>query len=298
MYVYIEEEDNLYFVALGLDVTEKIKLQDALIKDELTSLLNRKGFIIKADEILSSDYDYALFLIDIRNFKALNQVNGNIYGDLILKQFAEFLKTFFYEENLIARIGGDEFAVLIKIDEIKNLAVLINNLLSKIKRLDISVNIGIAIYPKDAEDINDLIEKASIALEYAKKEGENTYEFYNAFIKEEVENLINAKNIIKSALENDEFEYFFQPYFSLKENKIVGAEALIRIVKEDEIISPYYFIDFAEKSGLIKAIEEKMYKKIPFYFEELKLPLSFNVSAHSFRDKDHISKFFKTISIR
>jgi diguanylate cyclase (GGDEF)-like protein/PAS domain S-box-containing protein len=293
----VEEDDNLYYVALGMDVTEKIKLQDSLIKDELTSLLNRKGFIIKANETLDPQYKYALFLIDIRNFKALNQVNGNVYGDLILKQFAQFLKTFFYDKDIIARIGSDEFAVLVKLDEFTNLAGLVHKLVSKIKNLDnISVNIGIAIYPKDAQDINELIEKASIALEYAKKDGENGYEFYNSLIKEEVENLINAKNIIKTALENDEFEYFFQPYYSLKENKIVGAEALIRIVKEDEVISPYYFIDYAERSGLIKMIEEKMYEKIPYYLKELKLPLSFNFSAHSFKDKNHISKFFETTS--
>jgi len=295
--VPVEVDDELYFVALGIDVTEKKKLQDSLVKDELTGLLNRKGFIVNANKYLNKENSYALILIDIRNFKALNQIKGSIYGDLLLKKFAEFLEAFSYEEDVIARIGSDEFALLVKLDEISNLANVVQKLISKIKTLgNISVNMGIAVYPKDAKDIHELIEKASIALEYAKKNGENSYELYNTAIKEEVEHLMNAKNIIIHALENDEFEYFFQPYYDLATKNIIGAEALIRIVKENEIISPYYFIDYAEKSGLIKYIEEKMYEKVPYYLKELKIPLSFNFSAHSFKDKDHIYKFFETTS--
>jgi diguanylate cyclase (GGDEF)-like protein/PAS domain S-box-containing protein len=288
----VEVESDLYFVALGIDVTEKKRLEDSLVKDELTDLLNRKGFIIEASKVMKRG-NFALLLIDIRNFKAINQVKGSIYGDLLLKQFAQFLQAIFYEDDILARIGSDEFAVLMKFEDVETLKNVIQKFISKIKKLEnISVNIGIAIYPKDSKDINELIEKASIALEYAKKDGENSFVFYNEAIKKEMESLIKAKNIITHALEHDEFEYFFQPYYDLKSNKIVGAEALIRIVQKDKIISPYFFIDYAEKSGLIKFIEEKMYEKIPFYLKELKLPLSFNFSAHSFKDKEHISKFF------
>ncbi len=292
----VEVESDLYFVALGMDITEKKKLEDSLIKDELTGLLNRKGFIIQSSRIIK-DGNFAVILIDIRNFKAINQVKGNVYGDFLLKKFAEFLQAIFYEDDILARMGSDEFGILIKFDTLDTLHNIINKFILKIKKLEnISVNIGIAVYKKDAKDINELIEKASIALEYAKKDGENSFVFYNDAIKKEMENLIKAKNLINEALENDEFEYFFQPYYDLNSEKIVGAEALIRIVKKDKIISPYYFIDYAERSGLIKFIEERMYEKIPYYLEELKIPLSFNFSAHSFKDKEHISKFFEKTS--
>jgi diguanylate cyclase (GGDEF)-like protein/PAS domain S-box-containing protein len=294
----VEVDDEVFYVSLGIDITKEKELEDSLVTDDLTGLFNRKGFILKANEILEKENDFALLLIDIRNFKALNQVKGNFYGDLILKEFAQFLRTFFYEEDLIGRIGGDEFAVLVKLNEISNLAGLIHKLISKINNLkNLSVNIGIALYPKDAEDINLLIEKASVALSYAQNESENSVEYYSEQIKEEIEKLLNAKNLIYEALEKNLFEYFFQPYYDINSGKIVGFEALLRIVRSDRTISPDEFIDYAEKSGIIKKIEKHMYKKIDFYYDKLRLPLSINFSARSFKDENHIREFFDKASL-
>jgi len=287
----VEVDDNVYFVALGIDMTKEKKLHESLFTDEMTGFLNRKGFLLRAKDFLVDDENYALFLMDIRNFKALNQIKGNVYGNLILKQFAYFLKTFFYEEDLIARIGGDEFAVLMKYDDMSNLAKVLQKLIKKTEKIEnTSINIGVALYPKDAEDVYSLIEKAYIALEFAKKEGENSFEFYNEQIQAEVETFLRAKVLINEALKKDKFEYFFQPYYDIKSDKIVGAEALIRIMDENEIITPNYFIDYAEKSGIIKNIETKMFKKLPRYVEILQVPVSFNISAVSFRDEEHIEK--------
>jgi diguanylate cyclase (GGDEF)-like protein len=287
----VEVDDNVYFVALGIDMTKEKKLHESLFVDEMTGFLNRKGFLLKAKDYLQEDGNYVLFLMDIRNFKALNQIRGNVYGNLILKQFAYFLKTFFYEEDLIARIGGDEFAVLMKYDDMGNIAKIIQKLIKKIEKTEnTSLNIGVALYPKDAEDIHSLLEKAYIALEFAKKEGENSFEFYNEQIQDEVETFLKAKALITEALRKDTFEYFFQPYYDIKNDKIVGAEALIRIMDEDEIITPNYFIDYAEKSGVIKNIETRMFHKIPRYLNILQIPVSFNISAVSFKDEEHIDK--------
>jgi diguanylate cyclase (GGDEF)-like protein/PAS domain S-box-containing protein len=293
----VEVDDDVYFVALGIDMTKEKKLHESLFVDEMTGFLNRKGFLLRAKDYLVDDENYALFLMDIRNFKALNQIKGNIYGNLILKQFAYFLKTFFYEEDLIARIGGDEFAVLMKYDDMGNIAKVLQKLIKKIEKIEnTSLNIGVALYPKDAKDIYSLIEKAYIALEFAKKEGENSFEFYNEQIQAEVETFLRAKVLINEALKKDKFEYFFQPYYDIKRDKIVGAEALIRIMDEDEVITPNYFIDYAEKSGIIKNIEDRMFQKLPRYLEILKVPVSFNISAVSFKDEEHIEKLNNTLN--
>ncbi|NPA11220.1 MAG: EAL domain-containing protein [Epsilonproteobacteria bacterium] len=291
--VPVEVDDNLYYVALGLDITKEKKLQENLLKDEITNLLNRKGFVLYAKEMLNKD-NYILFLIDIRNFKAINQVKGNTYGNFILREFAHLLKFFFYDEDLIARVGADEFAVLMKVQSSINLPKIIENLIKKVKNIEgLSINIGIAAYPKDSNDINELLEKATIALEAAKREGENRYEFYDNQLKEEIQKMLEAKHLVNEALKNDNFEYFFQPYYSIQEGKIVGAESLLRIVKNKTVLTPYYFIDYAEKSGAIREIESIMVKKIKDYLQKIDLPLSFNLSAISIKENEHLAPLFE-----
>jgi diguanylate cyclase (GGDEF)-like protein len=291
--ILIEEER--FFVTLGIDITNEKKLQQSLLSDDLTTLLNRKGLILKSN--LKNNESYALLLLDIYEFKVYNQLYGTNYGDYILKEFALFLKAFFYEEDLIARFGGDKFAVLMKYENISQLKKIITRLIDKLSSLDIkglSINIGIALYPEDANDLYELIEKASIALSLAKKAGKNEYFFYDKNIKEKLKQIEYIKNLINKALEEDKFIYYFQPYLSLKENNIIGAEALLRIEDNGEIISPGVFIDYAEQKGLIKEIEKKMYKKlIDLYLPKINMPISFNLSALSFKDEEHINMLNK-----
>ena len=286
-------DDEKYYISLGVDITEEKKLKESLKVDKLTSLLNREGFLEEAKKMLIGNETYAVMIIDIRNFKAINEVKGSNFGDFMLNEFAEFLRTFFYERDLIARLGSDEFVILMKIDK-KNLESVIEELILKIKyHKHLSINIGVSFYPDDGKDINSLIEKASIALEYAKKEGDNRYKIYNENLKIALKNLIEAKSLIREALQNDLFEFYFQPYYSIKEDKIIGAESLLRIVKNNEIISPNRFIDYAEESGIITEIEKIMFNKLNYYISELKIPLSVNFSASSFKNKDFVEGLFK-----
>jgi diguanylate cyclase (GGDEF)-like protein/PAS domain S-box-containing protein len=290
----IDINGERYYVSLGIDITKEKELQTSLLTDEVTKLFNRKGFLIEANKKLTQNA--VLLLIDIRNFKALNQVKGYFYGDLILKEFSEFLKTFFYEEDLIAKIGGDEFAVLLNMDNISKIIKIVEKLIKKAKKIEnIDLNIGIAFYPKDAGDINALLEKAFAALEYAKREGSGVYKFYNEDIKEEIEFLLNAKSLISRALREDLFTYYFQPYYSIKEDKIVGFEALLRIIDNDKVLTPYYFIDYAEESGIIKDIEEHMYKKLPEIYKQLNSYFSVNLSLSSFHSDKHVRKLLANI---
>ncbi len=290
--VFLDNEQ--YYVALGIDITKEKELKKALMYDELTGLLNKKGFLVKASKKLKNK-EFALLNIDIQNFKSINHIEGIAAGDMVLKNFAKFLTTFFREEDLIARLGNDEFAVLLEYDE-NNLTKILKSLIIKITEVEnLRINIGISIYPKDADNINELIEKSYIALSLAKEEFENSFEFYTEKLDGKLTHFHRSRNLILNALRNDEFEYFFQPYYDLDKKTIVGCESLIRIVKADKVYSPYYFIEYAEKSGMILEIEEKMFNKIKDYYEKIKLPMSVNISAISLKKRHHL-EYFKKLS--
>jgi len=293
----IKIDNENYFVSLGIDITKEKLLEEELnftkYIDALTKLWNRNGFLFNAQSRLKEGKNYALFIIDIEDFKLFNEVKGYKYGDLILTEFAKFLKNIFYNNDLIARLGNDDFAVLMEFDNLKNLSSVINKLLEKVKQksdFPVNINIGIALYPKDAENIEELIEKAYIALSFNKKIDKNVYNFYNENISLEIENYLKVKDLVKEAIEKDEFIYYFQPYVDSENFKIHGAESLLRIKKENDIINPNVFIDYVEKSGIIKKIEILMIKKLINCIKELKFPFSFNLSGVSLRDEKHINK--------
>ncbi len=289
-----------YFVSMGIDITLQKHLEDKItnikFKDKLTELYNRNGFILTGSEKLNSTYKkLALAIIDIKDFRAINAIKGNKFGDELLEQFAILLKIFFHKNSLIGRIGNDEFAILTKFENKNKLEEKIKTFIKIIKKLEvqsfkISLNIGISVFPDDDKEIENLIEKALTALEYAKKEGDFTYIFYNKNLSKSLQKNIQIKTLINQAIKEDKFIYYFQPYVFAKDYTITSAESLIRIKEKDNLILPSKFIDFAEKSGLIKEIELIMAKKAVNILKKSPIPLSFNVSAISLKDHDHLLK--------
>jgi len=289
--------NEMYFVALGVDITKEKMLERELnsikYKDTLTGLYNRNGFIFYAQNKLQENKNFALLLIDIEDFKFLNEFKGFKYGDFILEEFGKFLREIFYSNDLIARIGNDDYAVLVEFDNLRTFFSIIHKFEEKLKQkqqeLPINVNIGIAIYPKDAQNIEELIEKAYIALTFNKTfEQQNRYKLYNKDISDEIEKYMEVKRLVSNAIKKNQFIYFFQPYVDSVNFNIKGVESLIRIKNENEIISPNVFIDYAEKSGIIKKIEILMMQQLVKNIEELQLPISFNLSGFSLQDEEHI----------
>ncbi|GAB6074805.1 EAL domain-containing protein [Nautilia lithotrophica] len=290
-----------YYISLAIDITHEKTLQNKLKKDILTDLPNRNEFINLISKKIDPKYSYACIIIDLRDFKIFNQLNGNAAGDYLLRKFADFIKTIFYEEDIISRIGGDEFAVFVKYNSINDLYSIIHKILYKVKHLEdfhnkISVNIGISLYPKDSTNITELIEKAFLALEIAKEKGDFTYEFFNPQINQKIIEYSDIKKLIVNAIKNEEFLYHFQPYVESKTFKIAGAETLLRIKHNNEIIYPNTFIDFAENSGYIKEIEKIMFPKYLKYLKEIEIPLSFNISGKSLTDQNHIKEMFENVN--
>ncbi|WP_457564290.1 bifunctional diguanylate cyclase/phosphodiesterase [Caminibacter sp.] len=291
---------DTYYISLGVDITSEHDLKKKLKKDILTNLPNRSEFIEKSQSILNKNEKAALLVIDISDFKIYNQIYGNESGDYILKEFAKFLRTFFYEEDIVARIGGDEFAVLFKVHSYDEVEKVINKFIDKLKnsyefKNKFAVNVGIALYPKDDKDIVKLLEKAIFALQMAKEKGDFAYEYFNKIYDKKIIEYYDVKNLIIEAIQKKEFIYHFQPYVDSKTHKIVGAETLIRIQKEDKVIYPNVFIDFLENSNYIKEVEKIMFPKYLGYLREIKIPLSFNVSGRSLADMEHIDLLFREI---
>ncbi|NPA11855.1 MAG: EAL domain-containing protein [Epsilonproteobacteria bacterium] len=289
-----------YYISLGIDITTETILAQQLSKDPLTELDNRSEFLKKADKKIENEKNYALILIDIKDFKIFNQLNGTEAGDFILKKFAQFLQTVFDESDLIARIGADEFAVFLEFNSLHELHMTIQKLIEKLKNYKIfnqivPVNIGITVFPEDSKNIFDLLEKAAIALAIAKEKGDYTYEFFSKEINDKIIEYSDIKHLLQTAIINKEFVYYFQPYVDSNTFKAVGAETLIRIKQGDKIIMPNYFIDYAENSGYIKEIEKIMFPQFLKHLAKLDIPLSFNISGKSLTDKDHIKFLFDNI---
>ena len=290
-----------YYISLAVDITHEKTLQNKLKKDLLTDLPNRNEFINLISKAIHPKQNYACIIIDLKDFKIFNQLNGNSTGDYLLRKFADFLKTIFYENDIIGRIGGDEFAVFIKYNSINDLYSIIHKIMYKIKNLEdfhnkISINIGVSLYPKDSANITELIEKAFLALEIAKEKGDFTYEFFNKQINQKIIEYSDIKKLITTAIKNKEFIYHFQPYVNAKTLEITGAETLLRIKRNNTLIYPNTFIDFAENSGYIKEIEKIMFPQYLKHLNELSIPLSFNISGKSLTDQNHIKTLFGNVN--
>lgn len=296
----VKFHNKTFFLSLAMDITNERLLQNQLsdikFKDTLTNLLNRYGFVIKASEtIIQYKSNYALFVIDLKDFAAVNEIKGHKFGDILLMEFAEFLKDIFYKTDIIARIGNDEFCVFLTYKEIKSLYSVINKFLEHIKdkkfnNFTVSINIGIAVLPNDATNIEELLEKGYIALKSAKQKGENVFEFYNPSISENLETFIKIKEILTNALINNELEFFFQPYVRSENLEFGACECLLRINHNNKTILPFMFIDYAEKSGMIKEIEIIMANKLVNNIKKLNFNYSLNISGISLKDETHINK--------
>lgn len=238
--------------------------------DALTDLPNRLYFIEYIKEILEANKDkyliVAIMYIDLNRFKQINDTLGHEAGDALLKEVAKRFKSISNNDTFIARIGGDEFVVILKnADKLKaaETASFINRILAdKIsiscnKEMDLftSGSIGISIYPLDSNDINDVIKNADISMYVAKKEGGNTYRFYEEISKDNKDEQMRLEMKLKGALERREFVLYYQPQFNIKSGNITAIEALLRWNDpEFGLILPSKFIPIANKMGLMHEI--------------------------------------------
>ncbi|MBN2896672.1 MAG: EAL domain-containing protein [Campylobacterales bacterium] len=267
-------------VGSGRDITEQVLTKQALIAqtekldhqsnhDTLTDLPNRQLFQDRLTQAISrakrSNTSFALFFIDLDHFKKINDSLGHDIGDQVIIEIAERLRRALREEDTLARIGGDEFTVLIEgCRDLKNLSTLAQKLIELIKApitvtshtLYVSSSIGISIYPQDAEDPRDLLKYADSAMYRAKDEGRDNFEFYTQEMTELAFERVVMETSLRIALAQEEFILFYQPKYNAATQSFVGSEALIRWGHSTMgIVSPAKFIPLAEETGLIVKID-------------------------------------------
>ncbi|HSO11465.1 MAG TPA: bifunctional diguanylate cyclase/phosphodiesterase, partial [Anaerolineales bacterium] len=203
-------------------------------------------------------------LVDLDDFKAINDAFSHDDGDDFLKTIAQRFNTCLRESDTIARVGGDEFAVLLEDIDQKNVGIVaqkVNQVLSEpveIKGNTIvsTASIGVSIFPQDGDSIQVLLKNADLAM-YQAKERKNSFQFYNREMAVKVEKQMEMTGYLRLALQDNIFQLHYQPQVDSSTGKVTGVEALLRLPHPTrEWISPGEFIPLAEKTGLITAIDE------------------------------------------
>ncbi|ATZ72827.1 bifunctional diguanylate cyclase/phosphodiesterase [Idiomarina sp. X4] len=232
--------------------------------DSLTQLHNRRSFIKQLNRLTSKDSKYnsfAVLFIDLDHFKEVNDSLGHDFGDELLKVAGSRLKQQLRTEDFIARLGGDEFVVVInrlKSKEVINqLALKLNSALTKPfllqhSQTQTSCSIGIALYPDDGLNTEQLLKNADLAMYAAKAAGRRTHYFFNDELRQRTEHQNSIHNRMRLGLKNNEFRLVYQPIVNLTSGKIEKCEALLRWTDDNgDTISPAEFIPVAESTGLI-----------------------------------------------
>ena len=244
--------------------TANDKLYSFAYKDGLTGLPNRRYFYEKISELIKNDIKFTLIFLDLDGFKDVNDSLGHDFGDLLLIEAAERLKTCITEKDLIARLGGDEFTLILEgindsvySTKVVSCAKAALNKPMKIKSEDIkiSASLGITFYPIDGQKVDEMVKRADQAMYLSKKKGRNRYEFFTYEIEEQA---IKKRRLIEEmriALLEDQFELYYQPILLNDGVNVDKAEALIRWNHPEKgMIPPNYFIPVAEQNGLIAEI--------------------------------------------
>lgn len=312
----IRDENNRITNYIGIlsDISEAKKAEEELrylaYYDSLTGLPNRSFFHTRLNSVLESSENegkrFGLMYIDLDKFKKINDTLGHSVGDELLIQVASRFKVCVENKKEAFRLGGDEFGIILEdIEEGIDKELLPSCMLKAFeepfevngKVTRVSISIGMAIYPEDDTNAEDLMRKADLALHAAKEKGKNRFEYYVEAMGEENSSLHELEDSLVRGINNQEFELYLQPQVSIINGveTIIGAEALIRWPQPDgTMISPYKFIGLAEKNGMIFDIGQIVLKEVVKIYSllvehDIDINLSFNASGKQFENSDFLN---------
>jgi len=254
---------------------EKNKLAHQANHDFLTDLPNRNKFHHVIRQWIKRDVDrslhFSLLFLDLDRFKRVNDSLGHNIGDEVLIMVANRIKKVISEENFFARISGDEFILIIRHNDNKNLIddlaqkliqIIEEPMLIEEYRLYISASIGISQYPKDSVHYAELIKYADTTMFEAKKIGKGRYKFYTKQMSEHIQEIVSVESEIHMGIENNEFILYYQPQIDMRTEKITGLEILVRWEHPNRgFLSPDSFISLAEETGVIIMLDYYILKR-------------------------------------
>jgi diguanylate cyclase (GGDEF)-like protein len=243
------------------------ELEFLALHDKLTHLPNRvllEDRFAQAIQAASRQHGvFAVLFVDLDGFKGVNDTYGHQVGDGLLVQIANRLRAALRSEDTISRVGGDEFVVLVGVDEPADAGMVAGTLIETLREtvyveghaLHVSGSIGIALYPADGQDQDALMTNADAAMYHAKASGRNAYCYFERSMNHQARAQQTLIQDLRSAVRNGQLQLHYQPKFSASDNRLVGAEALLRWNHPVQgLLMPDQFITLAEKTGTIVPI--------------------------------------------
>lgn len=289
-----------------LKVSEERNKKLAYI-DYLTELPNRTAFTEYLEYALSTlkkGHIISVMYIDLDNFKVINDTLGHSYGDELLIDCAERLKQVIDKNDYLARFGGDEFIILSENvinmweyeEKIANIQkVFAQPYILSLKEFFVTASIGVAVAPKDSDNAQALLKNVDLALYHAKGLGKNTISFYEPSLNNRILTKMETQSELHKAIQNGEFELYYQAQVDLDTDRIVGFEALVRWNHPEKgIITADKFIPLAEDTGMIGTIGGWVLREACHQLKEWQdkgygnITIAVNLSATQFKDPDFV----------
>ena len=326
--IFDEENEISGYIQTMHDMTEYIKINNQLVDeknklehlsmhDQLTRLPNRRLLNDRMEQILKrkarTKESFGVFFMDLDHFKEINDSLGHLAGDILLVEFSKRILYSIREQDTFARIGGDEFILIVenngdahhfehfakKIQEILKEPFTING-----KKIYSACSIGISIFPKDGNTPEKLISNADAAMYCSKRSGRRTFTFYTQEMTEKASAYLSIGSDLVKAIKEDELVLYYQPIRNMASKKFTKIEALIRWKHEQKgLILPSNFLPIAEKAGLLTQVDfwvlANVFKNFnAAIFESLGVEnITVNVTAETFFSKDFIANLVHLIQL-
>ncbi len=308
--IWNEVDEIVGTVSAIKDITElkrnEKKIYNMEYFDSITGLPNKMLFLDRLNVGLAnarrSCTKLAVIVLDLDNFKTINDTLSHAFGDRILMQIAEKIKGLLREADTVARFGGDEFIILQPgLKDITDITRVADRIIESFRspwilegrEYYITASMGIAIYPNDGLDESTLVKNADIAMYRAKDKGKNNYEMFMESMNRKIIDKLNLENALRHAIEKEDFVLYYQPQIDIVTGEIISVEALIRWNREGVgLVQPLEFIPVAEESSLIIPLGEWVLKtackqNVKWISSGFKpLLMAVNLSAKQFQQRD------------
>lgn len=275
---YNEQTNSLNYFGIFSDISSQENKNDDLLHlayhDPLTNLPNRLKLEAQLEYVVNNskrnNLQFAILFLDLDDFKVINDTLGHSSGDEVLISIANKFKKIIRTNDMIARVGGDEFIVVLSdinnylfIERVCDKILTLVNKPFNIKntRFNIGVSIGVAIYPQNAVNYKDLINNADQAMYHAKNKGKNHFQFFSSRMNKNHDLHVKKEEELINAIKNDEFIIHFQPEIDLKTNKVFALEILSRWKNKDKILLPDKFIADLDNTNHIIEFENLILTK-------------------------------------
>ena len=282
------------------------KLYKLAYIDKVTNIENNNYFLEKGTELLKQQFEGHLLIIDVGKFKIFNKKYGRVVGDNLLKNMGKKLKEILGEKRIITRLANDIFAVILEEKEQKELTKIIEKLLKELSNIEmeknkykILISIGVSKIEKEDKDIFEILDKAIIARDEAKKNFNKKYHIFNQELENQIIKEHDIELIIEEGIQNQEFKVFYQPKVNAKNEKVEEAEALVRWERENKLIPPNEFIPVFEKNKFIIQLDKYIYEQVCKDMKEWKekynkkIKISVNISKQHIVQDGFIEEYYK-----